>query len=443
MKLKFLAISDTHLGEETSLLCFPHGRRQLWKSLREVLGAGDGRVSVDELILVGDIPDRTLSSTSQIITQTNAFMQTLGSALSVRRAVYVPGNHDHTLWSDYQAARHGAPVGTTSVSGESIVIEGEVVKDALPAAEPLLSLFFGWPEGSQWRGIQDEKRLDFVISNPIYAAAHAGRTYVFAHGTHFRKDVTMPRWLKELLDHAEVDEILGGIEIDPGGNVGAAGDLADLERVVAPFVDTLWPSSRGNPTSTSDQLWYLLSYVSGKFGHKRAVPPGNAILGRAELAALPDDARIKRLTPEYDFAAPSVVPLERYQNGSIDRCRRYFLGRALAQARVEGLPVDQVTFVYGDTHEGGFGRLPGPTEGADVRVYNTGAWVVHNAAQHPPCHLFAVDEAGDEYLIDLTFGGVRVDGSSLLEVAAEDAENRKRATSRLLRALLAALPTPH
>jgi hypothetical protein len=32
-KLKLLAISDTHLGEETSLLSFPRGLQQLWQTL--------------------------------------------------------------------------------------------------------------------------------------------------------------------------------------------------------------------------------------------------------------------------------------------------------------------------------------------------------------------------------------------------------------------------
>ena len=34
MKLKFLTISDTHLGEDCSLLAFPDGRWHLWRALR-------------------------------------------------------------------------------------------------------------------------------------------------------------------------------------------------------------------------------------------------------------------------------------------------------------------------------------------------------------------------------------------------------------------------
>lgn len=34
-RLKLLAVSDTHLGEETSLLSFPRGLQHLWTTLRE------------------------------------------------------------------------------------------------------------------------------------------------------------------------------------------------------------------------------------------------------------------------------------------------------------------------------------------------------------------------------------------------------------------------
>ena len=52
MRLKLLAISDTHLGEDTSLLSFPHGRQHAWKTLRKYFGKGN-RFEVEELILLG------------------------------------------------------------------------------------------------------------------------------------------------------------------------------------------------------------------------------------------------------------------------------------------------------------------------------------------------------------------------------------------------------
>lgn len=47
--LKILAISDTHLGEDSSLLSYPHGRQHLWEVLQDTLGGGV-KFNVEELV---------------------------------------------------------------------------------------------------------------------------------------------------------------------------------------------------------------------------------------------------------------------------------------------------------------------------------------------------------------------------------------------------------
>jgi predicted MPP superfamily phosphohydrolase len=140
MRLKVLAISDTHLGEETSLLSFPQGLQHVWSTLvHEFWGnlfpefdpdpKKDPRkqVEIEELILLGDIADRTLSSTSQIYNHYHAFSQMLGSVAKIAKGVYVPGNHDHTMWTDYVSARSGGVDlhGVIAPSGDPIVEQGE------------------------------------------------------------------------------------------------------------------------------------------------------------------------------------------------------------------------------------------------------------------------------------------------------------------------------
>jgi UDP-2,3-diacylglucosamine pyrophosphatase LpxH len=440
MKLKYLAISDTHLGERTSLLCFPRGRKQLCTALQELFAdAGASRVEVEELILVGDIPDRCLSSTSQIVKQTNAFMAALAGVLDVGRVVYVPGNHDHTIWTAYDRARTGGPVGTTALDGDRIVSNGAVAAHALPAAAELLQLFFGAADANPWRAADGSGGADFVVANPVYGQSFRGRTYLFVHGTHFRRELTAPKWLRQLVDGAQLDQLVAGIELETELDMREAHDLPQLESLVTPFVNSLWPSALNHPTLRSDDLWYLLCAISGKFGKRRAIPRGHILSSWPELSAAGSD-RFYRLTPEYDAPDTVVAPLESYRDGSIERCRRWFLGKALSHVAGAGLSTEHVTFVYGDTHDGGVGRLPGDAPGREVRIYNTGAWVVHDKDDHPPCHLFAVDEDGTEYLADVSFDHVRVDGRALLESAAEDAENKKRAASRALRMLLSVLP---
>jgi len=154
---------------------------------------------VDEVILLGDIVERCLASTSQIITHTNAFVQTLGSAARIRRATYLIGNHEYAIWTDYLSRRmrlaprehsransedHSQvdpgrpPTPTiTGPQGEMIVEHGKRC-DVNGAAEDILSIFFGYPFGSSWRSIQRQGTLDFAIANPVYAREFFGSSYI-------------------------------------------------------------------------------------------------------------------------------------------------------------------------------------------------------------------------------------------------------------------------
>jgi len=427
MRLKLLAISDTHLGEETSLLSFPHGRQHLWQTLRTLFDSGE-RLEVEKLLLLGDIPDRTLSSTSQIITHTNGFIQMIGSAAKVKEGIYIPGNHDHTLWTNYRKLRYGKDkrYGITGPVGDLLVEQGQRADEHESATE-LLSIFFGYPAGSSWRKIEEERNFDFVIANPLYATEINGRTYVFTHGTHFRKDVTLPEWIKRLADYLELDEVFGDIELESDCDVTKADSLETLEKIVSPFVDSLWPSSKNNPTSRSDQLWYLLTTLSNKFGKKRRIPSESKLFPRSALPRVPKK-RMARLTID-----------DRPKHDSLKRWQEHFFPYMAKYLAEYELPLDKLTFVYGDTHVGGFGELPLET-GGRVRIYNCGGWVVLNKEDHPPCHLFAVGEDGNEYILDVSYKGVEVEGDSLLEIAFRDAENRQRNTSRVLRFLLKMLP---
>jgi hypothetical protein len=424
MKLKLLAISDTHLGEESSLLTFPQGRQHLWQTLRSTFGSPDEPIEVDKAILLGDIPDRTLSSTSQIITHTSAFIDMLGSVASIRKGVYVPGNHDHTLWTGYLGRRYGtpSPYGITDPDGDLIVKDGERC-DQNESASEVLAIFFGYPYGSSWRAIQQQKVFSFSVANPVYVTEINGRGYVFTHGAHFSDIVCRPAWQKELADYLQLDRILGHIEVESDCNVEKAIDLGDLERRVAPFMDSLWPSSRNNPVSQSDQLWYLLTKIQGKFGKKRETPPLTRLFAYKDSPLTPPE-RIRRLTPEN---GPMDETVERWQ--------RYFLGHLLRYLEAHALRQDNISFVYGDTHDGGWGEVRSAS-GGRIRLYNCGSWVTHNEEDHPACHLFIVDNEGKEYLLDVSFKDVRVENDPLLKLAAQESEHRQQNSGILMKGLV-------
>ncbi len=440
MKLKVLAISDTHLGEETSLLSFPQGLQQLWYALREKFGSGEkkfdaeGKFEVEELVLLGDIPDTALASTSQATTHTNAFIQTLRSAANIEKIIYIPGNHDHTLWTNYRERRYGPNSHyITKQEGEVVVDHGKQKREEGdgPWDVELLSMFFGYPYGSIWNQIKEEMNLDFVVANPLYAKKikdknQEDRTYVFAHGTHFRWDVTSPQSVKKFFDISQLDQLFGKIEIESKCDVTQARDLNDLEKIISPFVDSLWQSSRNNPTTKSDQFWYLCNVLRAKLSgksledhKKRNVDAGNRLLSLGDMPTAIGKSWIWQITDE---------------DVSIKRWYTHFL----PHMKNAGLPTKNLTFVYGDTHHGGWGKLSQKEDSSDsIRVYNCGGWVMHQDKDyHPACHLFAVAEGGEEYMLDVSYLLTKVGEDSLRELAAVDAENKYQNSSRILKAIL-------
>lgn len=70
MRLKFLAISDPHLGEATSILSYEQGCRHLANVIREHLGDGE-RVKAERLILMGDIPERSHATPEEMFSSTH------------------------------------------------------------------------------------------------------------------------------------------------------------------------------------------------------------------------------------------------------------------------------------------------------------------------------------------------------------------------------------
>ena len=421
MRLKYLAISDAHLGEAPSMLSYPQGREHLGEVIRVQLGGGE-RIQAEQLILLGDIPERSHATPEEMLSSTHGFMDTLNEAVSFEKVVYMPGNHDHTLWTAYCRKLYGEEtVGCiTEPAGDHIVRRGER-EDPKNSAGELLSTIFEYPDGPLWETIRQEER-DIVCANPIYAEEFNGRIYAFSHGTHFRKEVTAPRWSRKLAELATSNGFLGDFQVLSEGDVREAQNLEELERVVSPFIDALLPAYENNPVSTLDEAGYLMAVLSGRFGLQRQSPDESKLFSAAELQEVPEDL-IPRLTKNGEI---SDLPLK--------LCMEYFLPHMTDHLKNNGLTGD-VTFVYGDTHDGGWGDLS-LSKGENMRVYNTGGWVTYDVEDHPTCYLFAVDEDGTEYLLDVSFKEVDLDENLLLEATSDSSRSQKQKARNALGDLL-------
>ncbi len=422
MRLKFLSISDAHLGEATSMLSYEQGVQHLANVIRDHLGDG-GKVEAERLILMGDIPERSHATPEEMLSSTHRFMETMNAAVDFEKAVYLPGNHDHVLWTNYCKDLHGrdATHCITEPEGDEVVRRG-VRKDRNDSAEELLSIIFEHPLGPVWREIEEKER-DISFANPVYAERFGGRTYVFAHGTHFRKEATSPRWARKIADLLIPDGALGDFKIESDGDVREARNVEELERVVAPFMDALLPEYEKNPASMLDEAGYAMAVLSGRFGLKRQSPDESRLFTWEELPGVPED-RIPNLT---SGGETRDLPLK--------LCVKYFMPHVLEHLGDHGFPTDEISFVYGDTHDGGWGALPLDVGGI-LRAYNCGGWVTYDVEDHPTCYVFAVDEDGTEYLLDVSFKEVNLDGNLLLRATSDSAEGQRERAGNALRDLL-------
>lgn len=423
MRLKYLCISDTHLGEATSLVSYEQGRRHLADVIRTHLGGGQ-KVEAEQLILMGDIPERSHATPEEMLTSTHGFMETLGGAVSFEKTVYMPGNHDHTLWTAYCEKLYEQEVAgrITVPEGDPVVSRGERVDPNDSAAE-LLATIFGYPDGPLWEAIEREGR-EIFFANPLYAERFDGRTYVFSHGTHFRKEVTSPRWARKIMDLLTSNGLFGDFQVLSEGDVREARNLYELEQVVAPFIDALLPAYEGNPTSMLDEAAYLMAVLSGRFGLKRQSPEESKLFSRSELPNTPEEL-VPRLTSDGEI---NDEPLK--------LCMEYFFPHVMRHLEEHDLS-GNITFVYGDTHDGGWGKLSLPG-GRDMRVYNTGGWVSYDIEDHPTCYLFAVGDDGTEYLLDVSFKEAYLNGNLLLKTTSDSSESQKQKSKsgNVLRGLL-------
>jgi hypothetical protein len=275
-----------------------------------------------------------------------------------------------------------------------------------------MSTLFGAPKGSPWREwiTKPPSDFSFTIANPIYITHTTERLYVFTHGAHFaQKVLTWPGWVKSLISC-----FLCGFITKYSRKLKEAKSLEDLERITATFMDSLWPSSKNLPTSQSDQFWYLCCKLSGRMDNKRSSPTETRLLQWGNL----DDRGIKRLIHGDK------------KDESIARWEEYFWSHLLPHLKAHkdrhAPERNNLTFVYGDTHDGGWGEISNSPW--NTRIYNCGGWVV-DKADHPPCHVFAVvgeDGRETEYLLDVSFEDVSVNEESILSLAAMDTENRGR-----------------
>jgi UDP-2,3-diacylglucosamine pyrophosphatase LpxH len=316
---KTVVVSDLHLGAsaENDLARVPVFRDRL---MAEVEGA-------ERVVLLGDVIELRDRPIGDALAAAAPFFDALGDAVGDAEVVYVPGNHDHQIFSSWREAQRlrsgGEPMQLEQVAKASSGPIQAVAK-RLPACEVVLAYPGIW------------------LAEGVYAT----------HGHYLDVHLTVPTF--ERLGVGAVERVIGGLP-------GQDRTPDDYERVLAPLYAFLFSLAQSGGQASagpgpSARLWSALAGGQSGFEKVKGMLLGSVALPGA--IAVANRLGIGRFSPDLSLKEISRATLA----AMIDV--------------VEQLEIEAETVIFGHTHRRGPHEGEAGWQAKDgTKVVNTGSWV--------------------------------------------------------------------
>jgi UDP-2,3-diacylglucosamine pyrophosphatase LpxH len=387
-EIKYVCISDTHFGEEDSLLTNlqeggigvdPTRPNSVLESLVTCLRDIIERKNQDTkpvLILNGDILELALCSTNEAAM---AFLRFIELAMQENQEIfseiiYIPGNHDHHLWEtarETQYVNHlqqrkeeplDPPWHTTRLLAEN-------QRKKVPSAF-LTKLIQRIPHLRR-------QRRQVLVYYPNFGvkSSDGKRCVVFTHGHYIEPLYMLMSFLKGM--------------IFPGQEPPATIDGIEAENFA--WIDFFWSTMgrSGDVGHGVEAVYEKLQYGKG-MGDIVSNLSGN-LAAQFDIPLLWEGAEVGLVKALLRRTLERGKKRERFDLGSAlgfraeEGFRKYVTGPLLSQIRYEiDSILDEVTIVFGHTHKA-FQKDMQKLEGFPrwVNVYNTGGWVVETTMPEP------------------------------------------------------------
>ena len=381
--LRYLCVSDLHLGASMSLMTHVDGQGRVspdqpgptLTALATALRATVARLAGDDpptLVLIGDALDLGLSTTGEVGRAFLEFVDALfpanAPALFAPRLICMPGNHDHHLWRMAQDEQFVQAIENDGTMPHDLVQCTPLRNSAGLQCRLLTRLI---------RTRQHLAEAQVEIAYPNFAIIDdRGERGVILHHGHFidamyRSMSRLRAWLTDgSASLSTVDDIQSqnGAWIDfLWSDLGSAGVIGEG---IATLYETMLDA--GASHAFAELLSERLLAVLGKaFG----VPPETAIAHGVTLAEV-----VRGLV---DLTAGRAAESQRdgYRTvmgpGELADLRWYLNGPVAAQLSSDGLPLPrELAFVFGHTHKPFQDQIAIPPYKLPVSVYNIGGWVL-------------------------------------------------------------------
>ncbi|MHC4072784.1 MAG: metallophosphoesterase [Planctomycetota bacterium] len=411
MNLLFVSMSDLHLGEEDSVLTNlslgepvpqPNGPGPCMLALVNYFHAIKGELNqgkpIPYLILNGDILELATSTYPISTTYFRLFLTELAKRKLFDRLIYLPGNHDHSLWSLIRDTHFVKCLSQQSEISGQLKVE-HITQLSIPRQSPLLSLL---ASNLPMQIISPS----LLVANPSFRLQSLkGHDFLFHHG-HLLEDIY--KFLTLLRDRLIKDVSLSELKEKP-----LRDKIGELEGENWPWIDFVWSGfvRAGKVGYTMEDIYELLRKPEGM--RKLIKRIGDVLRTEFNIPIIPEkyEDDIFRFIMKKALEKGGVGSDERAdhekpafsENLKSMTCRfmYHYMKQELSD---EGLrpATDQSHFIFGHTHKPFLGKLQDDESGfGTITVVNSGGWVIESDGylpKHAPGIVFGTN-TGDIALV--------------------------------------------
>jgi len=386
--IRYICLSDTHFGEEDSLLTNlktastdtdPSAPSpvavHLAECLRYLISKNKNRASKPTLILNGDILEMALCETNEAAMAFERFLDLVmpsGAAL-FDKILYVPGNHDHHLWESARETQYVDHI-KTIVAGKPLPIPWHTTSMFIEEDPDPVPCYFLTALVNRSPHLKDFK-IFIAYPNLGLFKDEGQRCVIFSHGHFIEPLYTLMSTLRTL--------------IFPGRDQPQ--NIWDLEAENFAWIDFFW-STMGRSGAAGRDVELLYEKMQDREEFKKLLHTFADNLAREyDLPGWGDFMEAEILKWVFDTGVDRIVGRERtstHRSLSHDAEKglwSYMNGPLKEQILIEhagNMPRD-VTFVFGHTHKPFQEDMNFKYYPEWVNVYNTGGWVVETVEPEP------------------------------------------------------------
>jgi hypothetical protein len=296
------------------------------------------------------------------------------------RLIYIPGNHDHALWSLIRDSHFMHSLSRQPELSKQAAVE-HVTQLSVPRESPVLNLL-----GSNLP--MNVTALPLLVANPAFRLqSWDGYEFLFHHG-HLLED------LYKMLSLLR-DRILSGIPMEELKKTPLRKDFGEIEAENWPWIDFIWSgfARAGRVGHTAERVYELMSKPEGVKTLIRRV--SEIIRTDYNIPYVPEgleDNLVRYLLEKAmkregigsdERADPRRAPFNPDLKEMVNRFITFYMRKELAD---EGLPpaTNRTYFLFGHTHKPFIDEFQDKNTGfGRAEVINSGGWVVESDKSRP------------------------------------------------------------